>query len=265
MLHLLRLPTLSETKELDSNETALVHKTIILSKPLLKFFYTQQYSCFKSVADSAPQGPMLELGSGSGFLKETFSDAITSDMRPLSNVDMIYSATEMPFQTGSIATIVMLDVLHHIPDCSSFFAEASRVLMDGGKLMMIEPANTLWGRFIYRNFHHEPFEPEQKNWELEGDSPMETANGALPWIIFQRDRDRFLDEFPDLRIESIRYKHPLLYLLSGGLTLRQLLPAFTLPLILALEKLTTPLMPFLGMFMEITLVKIHSTIHQESV
>ena len=43
---------------------------------------------------------------------------------------------------ASLDGIVMTDVLHHIPDCTSLFHEAARVIRPGGRVVMIEPWNT---------------------------------------------------------------------------------------------------------------------------
>ena len=119
----------------------------------------------------------------------------------------------------------MIDVFHHIPDVEQFLREAVRVLKSGGKIVMVEPANTLWGRFIYQNFHHEPFLPDVLDWQLPPGGPLSMANGALPWIVLERDWEQHTSKiFPELNLIKMEVKFPLIYLLSGGLTLPQLLP-----------------------------------------
>ena len=49
---------------------------------------------------------------------------------------------------------------------------------------------------------------------------------------------------------------PLRYLLSGGLTLRQLVPSFTYPAIKAVEYTLSPVNNLLGMFQTIELEKV---------
>lgn len=48
----------------------------------------------------------------------------------------------MPFQDKSVSAFMMIDVLHHIKDSRQFFKEMQRCLKPGGKIVMIEPANT---------------------------------------------------------------------------------------------------------------------------
>jgi hypothetical protein len=83
---------------------------------------------------------------------------------------------------------------------------------------MIEPWDNAWSRFIYRSFHHEPFLPSS-DWnilEKKGGGPLSSANGALPAILFKRDRIKFEARFPELQIIEIRPLMPISYILSGG-------------------------------------------------
>ena len=89
---------------------------------------------------------------------------------------------------------------------------------------MIEPWVTPWSRFVYTNFHHEPFEPTSPSWELDPGRPLSAANGALPWIVFERDRQMFDRQFPTLHIVSLDPLMPLRYLLSGGVSIRSAVP-----------------------------------------
>jgi hypothetical protein len=120
---------------------------------------------------------------------------------------------------------------------------------------MIEPANSSWGRFIYKNFHHEPFNPKG-GWEIESTGPLSGANGAIPWIIFERDRDRFKKQFPDLKIEGIQYIMPLLYLLSGGVSRNALMPTWSFGFFKTVERVLNPISKYFSMFQVITIVKI---------
>ncbi|MDQ3073262.1 MAG: class I SAM-dependent methyltransferase, partial [Bacteroidota bacterium] len=159
-----------------------------------------------------------------------------------------------PFRDKELSGIVMIDVLHHIPTPANFFKEAVRTLKPGGKIVMTEPANTLWGRFIYQNFHHEPFRPEA-GWEIPSTGPLSGANGALPWIIFNRDRAKFENEYPELEIKSITHHTPLRYLISGGVSMKALVPAWSFGVITFLEKLIWPAARYFSMFQTIEIIK----------
>ena len=132
----------------------------------------------------------------------------------------------------------MTDVFHHLPDCARFFAEATRVIRPGGLIVMVEPWNTWWGRLIYQNLHHEPFQTAVSDWKFPAGGPLSAANGALPWIVFERDRDEFTRRFPALMIERITPLMPISYLISGGVSMRSLVPGWSYPLVRGLEKLS---------------------------
>lgn len=210
----------------DDPQTTIASRNLIQKKPLLKQFYVQCYDFFKQELNQHLNGKILELGSGAGFIKEHMPNSITSDVLDLPFIDARIDAMNLPFQDAALSGICMIDVFHHIPDVAQFLKEAERVLVRGGKIVMVEPANTNWGRFIYQNFHHEPFLPNEKGWKLPEGGPMSSANGALPWMVFKRDwYERTSQLVPSLKIKNIEVCYPLLYLLSGGLSWPQLVPS----------------------------------------
>lgn len=256
-LDLLRLEETRDIEKLDSVSVSSLHAKIIQKKPFLKRLYTDFYQRLKrSIPENALAGTIVELGSGGGFLKEMIPQVITSDVMALSHVDKHFSVFDMPFDDGAVDVFLMMDVFHHIKDASSFLQETARCLKKGGRMVMIEPASTLWGRFIWKNFHHEPFDPKA-GWSFDGNDPLFSANGALPWIVFGRDLERFRTEFPSLKVLSVRFHTPLCYLFSGGVSMKQLMPSCFYSVIQGLETLLSPLNSFLGMFMTIEVEKIH--------
>jgi SAM-dependent methyltransferase len=254
LLKKLKLPEIHSGKPADDAAMTLLHREILGRKPFLRRLYVDFYKELADAVGYTPDTTVVELGSGGGFIKELYPKIITSDVLELTTVDKIFSACAMPFADDSLNAIMMIDVLHHIPDVRAFFREARRCLRPGGRVAMVEPANTPWGRFIYKNFHHEVFNPAA-GWEFESLGPLSTANGAIPWIIFHRDRRQFESEFPSLRVVQTRFHTPFCYLLSGGFTLRQLAPAWSYPVFKALEFCLSPLNSLLGMFETIILEK----------
>jgi SAM-dependent methyltransferase len=211
---------------LDDPETSVQHGQIILSKLFLKKVYLEWYRNFVNIAKENPSGKYLEIGSGGGFLKDLIPNVITSDIMPIPGVDMTFSAEEMPFKNNELDGIFMVNVMHHIPRPYLFFKEAERTLKPGGKIVMVEPANTPFSKFVYQKFHHEPFEPAA-GWEFTSTGPLSSSNQALPYIYLIRDREKFEKEFPSLKIEKIKIHTALTYILSGGVSRRNLVPQWS--------------------------------------
>ncbi len=249
-----KLPEIKEINNLDDPATTLLHGEIIQRKGFLKKLYTDFYGQFKESVPDTEGKVLVELGSGGGFIKDVIDNVITSDIIELPNVDKVFSACEMPFEKSSVDAFFMFNVLHHIVNPRKFFSESLRCLKTNGKVVMIEPANTVWSRFIYKNFHHEQFDADAK-WELEDVGPLSGGNDAMGWIIFNRDRKKFEEEFPHLKIVRMYNHTPLRYLLSGGFTLRQLAPSFSYPIFKALELALSPFNNLLGMFQTVELEK----------
>ncbi len=194
-----------------------------------RFLYRIYLEWYTLILNRLPKNPdpVLEIGSGSGFLREIYPNLITSETFFFPGISVTLDGQYMPFLDSSIGSIIMTDVLHHIPQPRRFFHEVVRCLKPGGKVIMIEPYVTLWSRFVYVFLHHEPFSAETKNWEFPPVGPLSGANIAMPWIIFNRDIKQFEMEFPELRLKSNIPMMPFLYLMSGGANLRGLMPDWT--------------------------------------
>lgn len=238
---------------LDSQKTLQKHKQIINQKPLLKKIYIDFYKQLKNI--KFHKGKIFELGSGAGFIKEIMPKVITSDVLRGAGIDIVFSAEKIPLGNSSVAGFTMIDVFHHIKNPEKALKEMQRCLKRGGKIVMIEPYNSICGRFIYQNFHHENFDPKA-GWKIRGKGRLSHANGAIPWIMFIRDRELFGKKFPNLKIKKISPHTPLLYLLSGGLSKPQLVPDFFYKSIKSFENSLGFFNKYLGMFITIELEKI---------
>jgi SAM-dependent methyltransferase len=247
ILHRILAHPLTAGMRIDDPATTELRRQIISSKPFLKAIYDEWYSLLAQELP-AEDGDVLELGSGAGFCDRYIKGLITSEVFPSPSVQLVVDGGHIPFEDGSLRAIVFTDVLHHMPNVREFFSEAVRCLRPGGKILMIEPWVTPWSRFVYRRFHHEPFLPESPDWSFPSTGPLSGANGAIPWIVFVRDRHKFETEFSELRIERILPFLPFRYLVSGGVGMRSLMPGFTHPLWARLERMLGSHMPRLAMF-----------------
>lgn len=236
--------------DIDHPATTDLRRRILAEKPFLRALYREWYARLRASVPEG-QGAVVELGAGAGFFDETLPATLRSDVLLVPGIDFVADGHCMPLRDRSCRALVMTNVLHHLRSPTSFFAEASRCLRPGGVLATIEPWVTPWSSWIYRRFHHEPFDPAAQEWSLDGGGPLSGANGAMAWLVFARDRLRFARENPELRIRRVSPLMPVSYLLSGGVSRRALAPGASFRLVRACERVWPALERATAMFAEI--------------
>jgi SAM-dependent methyltransferase len=180
-------------------------KALIFTRPLLKRCYDDWYARLLADIRSVPdKGLIVEVGSGGSYLKALEPSTITSDVVE-GVADRVIDARKLPFPNRSLRALVLTHVLHHFPDVEAFFGEAQRVLVPGGVITMIEVAHTPFARFFFKNFHHEPYLDQRREWSFDQQDRMMDSNQALSWVVFIRDRAQFETKFPALKIERLSF------------------------------------------------------------
>jgi SAM-dependent methyltransferase len=103
---------------------------------------------FSEVFD--PPGPVVEVGSfyPPGYdwlcnLRPYFPkhEYVGCDLREGNGVDRIEDAQQLSFDDESVGTVLMLEILEHLPDPQAAISEAHRVLCDDGLLAVSTPFN----------------------------------------------------------------------------------------------------------------------------
>ena len=248
------------TKQIDVNgaDTIDIHRQILRSKPLLYQHYLRWYrECLPAFEETKNlPGEVVEIGSGAGFLEAIIPNLIKTDVVPSPYVSKVMDAMKLDFGNETLRCIFVIGVLHHVPFPERFLREAERCLMPGGRLVMVESNNNFLQRFLMRSLdHYEYFDDQIEDWTNGSTGRMADANLALPWVIFVRDRARFEEEFPSLKIKQMRYHTFLSYVVTGGMTYRSFLPSLAAPLVDGIEKFASPFMKKLGTAMTIDVVK----------
>lgn len=217
---------LTKGHNLDDPATTNLREQVLAKNTFLTKIYKEWYSALLS---HIPVGNefVLELGSGAGFNRAHFPDMIRSDIQLVKNVHLVCDSQYLPFPPRSLKAILMINVLHHIQTPELFLQEADRCLRQDGVIAMIEPWKSGWSTFVYKYLHHESYDTNTLKWVNESVGPLSDANGALPWIIFSRDREILEARLPRLSIVLIKPLMPISYLLSGGMSIRQLMPGFS--------------------------------------
>jgi SAM-dependent methyltransferase len=204
-------------------------------KPILRAVYQDLY---RKLAGESRTGPTLEIGGGSGNFKQYREDVVTTDITSAPWLDLVADAEALPFKAAVFSNIVMFDVLHHIEFPRTFFAEARRVLIPGGRMVMAEPAITPMSWFFYRFVHQEPvnFSADPL---LEGkaspDKDPYSANQAIPTLLVTRYAQRLALLFPDLRVRQVRWLSLFAYPLTCGFKRWSLIPVALVGPLLRLE------------------------------
>jgi SAM-dependent methyltransferase len=211
------------------------YREIWRRKPALRAVYADIY---RRIAAHRAPGRTLEIGGGSGNLKEFVPDVVSTDIIPVPWLDAVCDAQRLPFADASFANIVLVDVLHHLERPARFFTEAARVLAPEGRLIYCEPAITPLGGLVYRLFHHEPVDmradPLAEGPLTPGRDPYD-SNQAIPTLLTGRDRARLEAKVPSLPLVALERFSFVTYLLSGGFRPWSLLPRFAAKPLLGAE------------------------------
>lgn len=235
---------------MDPNESEQTYDLTLLEKSARKWLASEGLrivygSIYQEIQKRLSVGPTLELGSGIGGIKAFIPDTVTSDIIRTPYVDIACSAYEIPSfdpkTGGRWSNIIAVDVLHHLCMPMDFFRSAAAALGEEGKIILVEPAGTLFGRVFYGMFHPEPLKPRAIVppfiFDAKEDSG-EFANMAMGTSLFVRHRDSVDPILHDcgLKIGEITFRDLLAYPFSGGYSSPQLLPAPLIKGLLILDK-----------------------------
>lgn len=215
----------------DSAEFTRAHRAVLDRKPLLRAVMTRTLRRCRDADEryfhSCAATARLELGSGTGLMRELYSDVLTSEVKLVPYVALAARGEELPFRSGILRAIYAINVLHHVSDPRALFREVARVSAPGGGAVFVEPHFGPVARMIYPIlFRQERFDMSEVSWGDHRRAHVSTdANQALSYLIFQRDREQWQNEFPELELlATVPHTH-VSYLATGGLNFRQLVPA----------------------------------------
>ncbi|MDY7036854.1 MAG: class I SAM-dependent methyltransferase [Thermodesulfobacteriota bacterium] len=199
---------------------------------------------YNIIAEYMKSGTTLELGGGSGNLKEFFPGTISSDIVFEPWLDAVLDAQVLPFKKESLDSIVLFDVLHHLMEPATFFSEAERVLRPLGRIILIEPYISWASFFIYQFLHSESMVRQVNPFKMactgRGKNPF-NGNQAIPTLIFEKYREQFQRDFPQLKIIKDERMDFFIYPLSGGFHNPGLCPLFLWNGLEFFERLLRPL------------------------
>jgi SAM-dependent methyltransferase len=126
------------TLDLRQNYASLVGNQLILDA---------MTSFLEDAAGSGPGGRLLDLGAGSkpyeplyrSFVADCVSVDVPSSPHDTTDVDVMATADDLPFDDGSFALVIATEVLEHCPDPAAVMEEVARVLAPGGRAFVTTP------------------------------------------------------------------------------------------------------------------------------
>jgi SAM-dependent methyltransferase len=226
--------------------TALVdklreHERIWSQRPLLRRIYREWFELVATRLARAP-GMTVELGCGGAHLREVVPDVVETDVEGTPWADAVVDAERMPYADGSVANLVLVDVFHHLSSVERFLTEATRVLVPGGRIIVLDAYCSPLSALAYSRLHHERLElaadPFRDDSSIASD-PME-ANIARTTLVLFRHAHVLEQRWPELGIVDRRLLSFVAYPLSGGYSRRQILPQWGYTPVMALERALAP-------------------------
>ncbi|HMJ14294.1 MAG TPA: methyltransferase domain-containing protein, partial [Polyangiaceae bacterium] len=141
----------------------------LLDKPFqqagARLVFERQFERIGGALAGIPQGAIVEVGCGRGQLLEHLRQSSMGADRLLLGVDISVAvralaergqigvradAEQLPLRSGSAAAVVFNGSLHHAVDYRKSLREALRVLVPGGRLVVFEPASSVFSRVVHR-------------------------------------------------------------------------------------------------------------------
>src|SRR5256714_5675757 len=223
--------TVLQSQEAEDRAATLRNRARLGTNKNLLFWYRELYrDQFRDLPNPSALS-ILEVGSGTSPLKQFLPNIITSDVLDLDYLDLVFDCHEIDkldaIKDNSIDVVTLTNVLHHLKSPIVFLNAAAAKLKPGGKVIATEPFFSVLSTPIFKYLHHEAVafrisEPELR--DVKG--PLASANIALPWLMFFRNREwlqRLNDNF-DIDGVVIRPFSGLSYMATGGIARRLPVP-----------------------------------------
>ena len=208
-------------------------------KPILRTLYGDFYRLIASHLSKLPEGKIVELGSGLGNIHDVIPSCIRTDLFPNPWIDQVENAYQLSFADESVSDLILTDVFHHLKYPGTALREFSRVLHEGGRVIMLEPCMSALGLLVYGALHDEPIAVTKR---IEWNAPQGWSPEHIDYYAAQGNASRifvghhFRPKLGDWKRVKTQRLSAIAYAASGGFSKPQLYPTSALSLIRKLEK-----------------------------
>jgi SAM-dependent methyltransferase len=188
-------------------------------KAPLRLVYRSFHEKIAAEIDPAVGGPIVEIGSGIGAIKDVIPQCVTTDIFPNPWLDRVENAYALSFPDASVGHLILFDVWHHLRYPGTALREFRRVVAPAGRLILFEPAISLLSRLAFGCFHAEPIAMRRRiEWEAPAPFHPEqvdyyAAQGNATRHFWRGDAKPLLTGWTIVHVEPIT---SLRYLATGG-------------------------------------------------
>lgn len=208
-------------------------------KPILRKIYREFHQLIAGEMTNISGLKTIEIGSGIGNIKEVIPHCIRTDLFPNPWIDQVENTYELSFPDESISDLILFDVFHHLRFPGTAIQEFWRVLSPGGRVVIFEPALSLFGLIVYGCLHPENlgiFRPITwfafDDWTPH-DVDYYAAQGNAARIFFGEKHKTKLSRW---KLVKTKRFSAIGYVLSGGYSKTQLYPDSLYPLMKLLDR-----------------------------
>lgn len=173
-------------------------------------------ACYALTAPFLGEGPVLDMGCGSGHAREHIGDrrsiGLDIDHESLALQDretVMADIRSLPFPQATFGSVLCVHAIEHVPDASPAVAESARVLQPGGTAIFITPNRMTFGRpdEIIDPYHFVEYDSRQLAeacGKVFGEVRSFGVFGSDRYMDFHHSERRHLDAF--LRLDPLRLR-----------------------------------------------------------